>query len=50
MAEQRRTYPAGVTSWVDVEQPDLDAAADFYRGLLGWDVLEVTDPGAPSAT
>ena len=48
MAAHRRTYPAGVTSWIDVEQPDVDAAADFYRGLLGWDVVETTDPGAPA--
>ena len=31
-----RTYPEGVTSWVDVEVPDLDAAQAFYGGLFGW--------------
>jgi predicted enzyme related to lactoylglutathione lyase len=45
-SEQARTYPAGVTSWIDVEQPDLDAAAEFYRGLFGWEVTEGTPPGA----
>jgi len=25
-----RSYPAGVTCWVDTEQPDVDAARDFY--------------------
>jgi predicted enzyme related to lactoylglutathione lyase len=45
-SEQPRTYPAGVTSWIDVEQPDLDAAAEFYHGLFGWEVTDVTAPGA----
>lgn len=31
-----RTYPHGVTSWIDTEQPDPDAAARFYGGLFGW--------------
>jgi uncharacterized protein len=35
-ADQARTYPAGVTCWVDTHQPDVDAAADFYGRLLGW--------------
>ena len=35
MAEPR-TYPEGVTSWVDVEAPDLEAAQAFYGGLFGW--------------
>jgi predicted enzyme related to lactoylglutathione lyase len=35
MAEHR-TYPEGVTSWIDVEQPDLEAAQAFYGGLFGW--------------
>ena len=44
---EQRTYPEGVTSWVDTEQPDVDAAADFYRGLMGWSYAEATPPGAP---
>ena len=39
-----RTYPEGVTSWVDVEAPDLDAAQAFYGGLFGWTVEQVA-PG-----
>jgi hypothetical protein len=44
---EQRTYPEGVTSWVDTEQPDVAAAADFYGGLLGWTFTEATPPGAP---
>ncbi|MDZ5662279.1 VOC family protein [Nocardioides sp. S-58] len=36
METQQRTYPAGVTSWVDLEQPDLGATQAFYGGLFGW--------------
>src|SRR3954466_2099525 len=41
-----RTYPAGVTCWVDTEQPDLDAAAAFYAGLFGWTLTDAVPPGA----
>ena len=41
-----RTYPHGVTCWVDVEQPDVDAAQKFYGGLLGWDFTDATVPEA----
>src|SRR3954466_6304624 len=40
-----RTYPAGVTCWVDTEQPDLDAARAFYGGLFGWTLTDVAPPG-----
>lgn len=43
----QRTYPEGVTSWVDTEQDDVDAAADFYSGLFGWTFSEATPPGVP---
>jgi predicted enzyme related to lactoylglutathione lyase len=33
---QPRTYPHGVTSWIDTEQPDVEAARHFYAGLFGW--------------
>jgi uncharacterized protein len=33
---QTRTYPHGVPCWVDVEQPDVDAAARFYGDLFDW--------------
>jgi predicted enzyme related to lactoylglutathione lyase len=41
-----RTYPAGVTCWVDTEQPDLDAAAAFYAALFGWTLTDAVPPGA----
>ena len=33
---ESRTYPHGVTSWIDTEQPDVEAAHAFYAGLFGW--------------
>ena len=44
MAEPRR-YPEGVTSWIDVEQPDLEAAQAFYAGLFGWAFQDATPAG-----
>ncbi|GAA4424962.1 VOC family protein [Georgenia halophila] len=40
-----RTYPEGVTSWVDVVHRDLVGARDFYAGLFGWTYLEVGGRG-----
>ena len=37
-----RTYPEGVTSWVDVDVPDLEAAQAFYAGLFGWSFDQVS--------
>ena len=45
LTDQRR-YPHGVPSWVDVTQPDLDAAARFYGGLFGWQLTDVAPPDA----
>lgn len=42
-----RTYPEGVTSWVDVEQDDVEAAMRFYGAVLGWSFHDATPPGAP---
>lgn len=42
-----RTYPHGVPSWIDTEQPDPDAAQDFYRRLFGWTFETVSPPGTP---
>jgi predicted enzyme related to lactoylglutathione lyase len=36
-----RTYPEGVTCWVDIEDVDVEEAARFYGVLLGWTFLEV---------
>lgn len=48
-----RTYPHGVTSWIDTEQPDPRAAARFYGELFGWaldDDLVATLDGADVAS
>src|SRR5579863_2015661 len=42
-----RTYPDGVPSWIDTEQPDPEAAQDFYRRLFGWTFEAVSPPGTP---
>ncbi len=47
MPEPRR-YPPGVTSWIDVGLPDLDAATAFYGGLLGWTFEEAAPAGGPA--
>jgi len=44
-----RTYPHGVTSWIDTEQPDLEAARVFYAGLFGWRMADAKPPGAPGS-
>jgi predicted enzyme related to lactoylglutathione lyase len=44
---QARTYPAGVTSWVDVETDDVAGAQRFYGTLFGWTFTQVTPPGIP---
>ena len=43
---QPRTYPHGVTCWIDTEQPDLEAARRFYAGLFGWTLTDAMPPGA----
>lgn len=42
-----RTYPAGVPSWIEVAQPDLDAGTAFYGELFGWEFADVLPPDAP---
>jgi predicted enzyme related to lactoylglutathione lyase len=44
---QQRTYPAGVTSWIDLEVDDVAAAQDFYGSLFGWTFETATPPGVP---
>lgn len=46
-SDTARTYPAGVPSWVDTEQPDLPAAQRFYGELFGWSFTTATPPQAP---
>jgi predicted enzyme related to lactoylglutathione lyase len=36
----RSEYAPGTPSWVDLGSPDLDASAEFYGRLLGWETLE----------
>ncbi len=43
----QRTYPHGVPSWVDTDQPDPEAARDFYARLFGWTLTTVSPPEAP---
>jgi uncharacterized protein len=44
---ERDGYIAGVPCWVDTSQPDPDAAAEFYRGLFGWEFEDAMPAGAP---
>ena len=46
MSEQDRYIP-GVPCWIDINQPDPEAAVAFYGGLFGWEFEDVTPPGAP---
>jgi predicted enzyme related to lactoylglutathione lyase len=43
----RDGYPAGVPCWIDTSQPDPRAAAEFYRGLLGWELEDMMPPNSP---
>ena len=38
----QRTYPEGVTCWVDLEVADVEDAAAFYGALFGWTFIEAT--------
>src|SRR5690242_12237219 len=37
---ERTSYAPGTPCWVDLGTPDVEAAARFYREVLGWDVPE----------
>jgi len=43
----RDGFPAGVPCWIDTTQPDPRAAAEFYRGLLGWQLQDMLPPNSP---
>ena len=43
----RDGYIAGVPCWVDTNQPDPDAAAEFYGALFGWETENAMPPGLP---
>ena len=40
-----RSYPAGVTSWVEIAHEDLGGASAFYAELFGWTFTEDPSPG-----
>jgi predicted enzyme related to lactoylglutathione lyase len=42
-----RSYPAGVPCWIDTEQPDVDAARDFYANLFGWTFSDAIPDDVP---
>ena len=37
---QPRTYPEGVTCWVDIEAADVEEAGRFYGALFDWTFIE----------
>ena len=41
---ERDGYIPGVPCWVDVSEPDPEAALDFYGGLFGWEFEETMPP------
>jgi predicted enzyme related to lactoylglutathione lyase len=43
----KRTYPPGVPCWIDTEQPDVQAAIDFYGGIFGWTFEDVMPRESP---
>ena len=43
---ERDGYIPGVPCWVDVSEPDPQAAVDFYGGLFGWEFEDVMPPGS----
>jgi uncharacterized protein len=45
---ERDRYIPGVPCWVDTNQPDPEAAVDFYSGLFGWEFEDVVPPGSPA--
>jgi predicted enzyme related to lactoylglutathione lyase len=38
---ERTSYAPGTPCWVDLGTPDVEGAAAFYAGLLGWEVPEL---------
>ncbi|MGH2823059.1 MAG: VOC family protein, partial [Thermoleophilaceae bacterium] len=43
---ERDGYIPGVPCWVDVSEPDPEAALDFYGVLFGWEFQDVMPPGS----
>jgi uncharacterized protein len=40
---ERTSYTPGTPCWVDLTTPDVEAAAEFYGALFGWEVPELPD-------
>jgi predicted enzyme related to lactoylglutathione lyase len=49
MSEQTDRYIPGVPCWVDVTQPDVEAAVKFYGDLFGWKLENGLPPEAPGS-
>lgn len=47
MSNVPRTYPQGVSCWVDTEQPNPADAMEFYGRLFGWSFTSVLPADAP---
>ncbi|HEX8752802.1 MAG TPA: VOC family protein [Solirubrobacterales bacterium] len=45
----RDRYIPGVPCWVDTTQPDPAAAVEFYGGLFGWELEDVTSAEEPGS-
>jgi uncharacterized protein len=45
--DERTKYLPGVPCWVDLMEPDPDAAVAFYGGLFGWQFENQAPEGAP---
>jgi uncharacterized protein len=43
---ERDGYIPGVPCWVDANQPDPEAALDFYAGLFGWEFENMMPEGS----
>ena len=44
---ERDGYIPGVPCWIDTNQPDPEAALDFYRGVFGWEFESMMPADAP---
>lgn len=47
MSIRTAPWPAGTPCWVELATPDVRAAHDLYRAVLGWDAAAPDDTRAP---
>jgi len=45
--QERESYLPGVPCWLDIMQPDPEAAKEFYGGLFGWEFENAAPEGSP---